>query len=48
MKDNSSSSCSTGSMLLLQGNEQPSEKVHQVTLFGGWADGWMDKWMEID
>ena len=39
MKDNSSSSSSsTGSALLLQGSEQPSEKVHQVTLLGGWME----------
>jgi hypothetical protein len=34
VKDNSS-----GSVLLLQGSEEPLETVHQVTLMNGWMDG---------
>lgn len=36
VKDNSSGS------VLLQGSEEPSEKLHQVTLLDRWMDGWMD------
>jgi hypothetical protein len=37
---------SSGSLVLLQGSEEPSEKVHQVTLMDRWVTCWMDRWIE--